>query len=156
MKKTILIGFSLLAINANAADSGAGCGFGTAIFDGQSGLAPHVLAATTNGSAGNQTFGMSTGTLGCQPTKAIDSLTSIYIENNINSIAVDFSKGQGESFDTLVKLLKIENNDVDAFSKLVKNNFAEIFPSENTTSVEVIENLASIMRKDAQLEAYVS
>src|SRR3569623_1425632 len=41
-----------------AAPNNVGCGVGTIIFDGQSGAAPQVLAATTNGILGNQTFGI--------------------------------------------------------------------------------------------------
>jgi hypothetical protein len=42
-----------------------GCGLGTIIFEGQKGIAPQVLAVTTNGTSGNQTFGITSGTLGC-------------------------------------------------------------------------------------------
>ena len=57
-----------------------GCGVGTMIFKGKSGLAPHVLAVTTNGTFGNQTFGMTSGTLGCNVDQKIVS-TAMYLNN---------------------------------------------------------------------------
>lgn len=45
------------------ADQDIGCGLGTMIFEGKSGLAPKVLGATTNGISGNQSFGITFGTL---------------------------------------------------------------------------------------------
>ena len=39
----------------------AGCGLGSMIFDPDSGFT-QIFAATTNGTSGNQTFGISTGT----------------------------------------------------------------------------------------------
>ncbi|HEY8553803.1 MAG TPA: DUF3015 family protein [Burkholderiales bacterium] len=41
------------------------CGWGSKLFDGQRGVVPQVLAATTNGTFGSQTFGISSGTSGC-------------------------------------------------------------------------------------------
>ena len=43
----------------------AGCGVGNLIFKDNNSVAPQVLAATTNGTFGNQTFGITSGTLGC-------------------------------------------------------------------------------------------
>ena len=48
-----------------AGDTDIGCGPGTKIWDGQTGVAPKALGATTNGSFGLQTFGITFGTLGC-------------------------------------------------------------------------------------------
>src|SRR3569832_2439659 len=68
MKNKFIIA-SLLAVApmgmAVAAPNNVGCGVGTIIFEGQSGVAPQVLAVTTNGTLGNQTFFISSGTLGC-------------------------------------------------------------------------------------------
>jgi hypothetical protein len=46
----------MLSAPANAIDS-TGCGLGSMAWRGQSGIGPQVLAATTNGSFGTQTFG---------------------------------------------------------------------------------------------------
>src|SRR3569832_2346522 len=66
MKNKFIIA-SLLAVApmnmAVAAPNNVGCGGGTIIFEGQSGNTPQVLAVTTNGTLGNQTFGSAAGTL---------------------------------------------------------------------------------------------
>ena len=48
----------------------AGCGLGSLIFDADSGWT-QIFAATTNGTSGNQTFGITSGTSNCDtgPTK---------------------------------------------------------------------------------------
>ena len=53
-----------VAAHADAA-GGNGCGWGNMLFEGQRGMAPHFLATTTNGTSGNATFGMTSGTNGC-------------------------------------------------------------------------------------------
>ena len=60
-KKAMLIGAmaALPVVGFAAGENNVGCGLGTKLFDGDSGLAPQVLAATTNGTLGNQTFGIS-------------------------------------------------------------------------------------------------
>lgn len=56
----------ILAAPAQAVDS-TGCGLGSMAWRGQRGIGPQVLAATTNGSFGTQTFGITFGTSGCDP-----------------------------------------------------------------------------------------
>ena len=64
MKKTAIIFLALSFILTGSAFAGGtadncGCGLGTMIFDGNDGLISQIAAATTNGSFGNQTFGIS-------------------------------------------------------------------------------------------------
>ena len=44
--------------NVAMADADIGCGLGTMVFDGKSGKVFKILGATTNGTSGNQTFGI--------------------------------------------------------------------------------------------------
>ena len=67
MKKT-LIAATLLGASTSAmavAPGGPGCGWGNLLFEGNSGLPMHLLATIVNGTSGNATFGMTTGTNGC-------------------------------------------------------------------------------------------
>ena len=64
----------LFATNASAYDS-TGCGLGSMAWRGQSGIAPQILAVTTNGSFGNQTFGITFGTSGCDPNGRVSGGT---------------------------------------------------------------------------------
>ena len=78
-----------LSSNAMAIDS-TGCGLGSMAWRGQSGTAPQILAVTTNGSFGTQTFGISSGTSGCDQNGRITGGTQRmvlnFLENNMSSM----------------------------------------------------------------------
>ncbi|WP_455242034.1 DUF3015 family protein, partial [Petrachloros mirabilis] len=57
-----------LASAVGNSDTGPGCGLGKLAwsdYGGQKQIAPQVMMATTNGTFGSQTFGISFGTSGC-------------------------------------------------------------------------------------------
>ena len=57
LRKTIAaVALASAPFTSVLADDDIGCGAGTIIWEGQSGLVPKVLGATTNGIFGNQTF----------------------------------------------------------------------------------------------------
>ena len=154
--KKIIAGVALSFASTMAfAGTDAGCGVGSMIFKGQSGIGPHVLAATTNGSFGNQTFGMTFGTLGCDTSKPVTSM-AMFMDNNFDKIARDVSRGQGENLDALAVILGIEEQDRAHFAALLQQNFATIFPSENVTSDQASDAVVSLMKTDEKLSAYVS
>ena len=123
MKK--LIAGALLMGASTLAFAQPGCGVGAMIWKGQSGIAPHVQAATTNGTFGNQTFGMTTGTLGCQTNQSVQSM-AMYMDSNIDKVARDMSRRSGENLDTLAVLLGVDEADRDSFRKVLQDNFATI------------------------------
>ncbi|MDL0431614.1 DUF3015 domain-containing protein [Marinobacter sp. TBZ242] len=153
MKK--LIAGALLMGASTLAFAQPGCGVGAMIWKGQSGIAPHVLAATTNGTFGNQTFGMTTGTLGCQTNQSVQSM-AMYMESNIDKVARDMSRGSGENLDTLAVLLGVDEADRDSFRKVLQDNFATIFPSSETTSGEAVDAIVALLEKDESLSKYVA
>ncbi|MGM0433753.1 MAG: DUF3015 family protein, partial [Pseudomonadota bacterium] len=53
-----------------SAPGGAGCGWGNMLFEGHSGTGYHLMATFVN-STGNRTFGMSSGTNGCDTSGAL-------------------------------------------------------------------------------------
>ena len=98
MKK--LLAIALLASSGMAmADNDVGCGLGTILFEGKSGVVPKVLAVTTNGTYGNQTFGITSGTLGCKTEGVITSRARLgmFMGTNSERLARDMSVGQGEA-----------------------------------------------------------
>jgi len=153
MKK--LIAGALLMGASTLAFAQPGCGVGAMIWKGQSGIAPHVLAATTNGTFGNQTFGMTTGTLGCQTNQSVQSM-AMYMESNIDKVARDMSRGSGENLDTLAVLLGVDETDRNAFRNALQDNFATIFPSSDTTSGEAVDAIVALLEKDETLSKYVA
>ncbi|KOO05450.1 DUF3015 domain-containing protein [Vibrio nereis] len=142
--------------NVAMADSDIGCGLGTMVFDGKSGKVFKVLGATTNGTSGNQTFGITFGTLGCDGNGTITSAQklALFIDGNMDNLARDIAKGEGETLATLSEVWGISAADKTAFNELAQQNFAEVFKSENVTSQEVFANLNTLVASDNALAAY--
>lgn len=154
--KKLLLGISFLAAPAlSFAHSDAGCGVGSMIFEGQSGVPQHALAATTNGTFGNQTFGMTSGTLGCDASKKITTAAVDFTNNNVDRLAQDMSRGEGEMLNTLAVLLGVDAADRASFNKLAKDNFASLYPNAQVTGNDVLDKLVTLMKQDAALAKYV-
>jgi len=69
LKKILVLFFSLTPVvsisSAIFASGPSGCGWDSKVWEGKSEVLAHVCAATTNGISGNQTFGITNGTAGC-------------------------------------------------------------------------------------------
>lgn len=157
MKKiTMLAAAALLFCGQAAAEDSTGCGVGSMIFDGKSGVLPQVLAVTTNGSTGNQTFGISSGTLGCDSNGTISSEAKMgmFTGENMESLALDMSRGEGEALETVASLMDIADEDRAAFYTLTKDNFAHIYSSADVTAGEVLANLRQVMAEDEAFKTY--
>ena len=157
MKKLCAVASVLALVPAAAmADNVGNCGWGSKLFDGQSGTAPQVLAVTTNGTFGNQTFGISSGTSGCTQDGTVRSnwRTAMFIDGNKEKLARDMSVGSGEALDSLAHLLGVESQDRQAFNLAAKDNMARIFPSEDASSQEIAAALREVLASDAQLSRY--
>ncbi len=138
------------------ADSDTGCGAGTILWAGQSGVVPKVLAVTTNGTFGNQTFGITTGTLGCSPNGVISSKVrlSMFTGSNLEHLAYDMSVGHGESLNTLADLMKIPATEKAHFFATTQSHYGEIFAPEHQSAGQILAALQGVMHADAQLAAY--
>lgn len=157
MKKLILIATMLAAfpLLSQAASRGAGCGVGAVLFDGQTGTAPHVLAATTNGSLFD-TVSMTFGIMGCDTSVTITASADAFLKDNIDKVARDMSSGQGEALETLANLLRIDDADKSTFYMATQQNFDRIFSREDISSIEVLVTLVGVMKEDKALAKYLS
>lgn len=148
--KLLLPAAALLAtVGLHAADDlrdNVGIGLGTIIFQGQSGLLSQICAATTNGSFGNQTFAITTGTLGARKWNGIVSNGQVqgFVKDNMDQLAREIAAGQGESVDTLAALLEIPAAERPAFARNLQTRFDAIYTSPTVTSSEVVANIATI------------
>lgn len=159
MKKKLLAAVVLGSIYATSAHADStGCGLGSMVWDGQQGIAPQVLAVTTNGTSGNQTFGITSGTLGCEQDGVIQSSAqlSMYTGSNMDQIARDMSVGSGESLHVLADLMGVEAQDRDHFFTTLQSNYASIFSTSDVTAEEVIGAIRDTMRGDAHLSQYAA
>lgn len=156
MKKLLIAGLITIATPLAAHANSAGCGLGSTLFKGQTGLAPNALAAITNGTSFNNTFGMTTGTLGCNQNDTVSAAADSFINNNMERVARDMSTGGGETMDTLAALMKIEDADKAKFLQVSQHNFTTIYSRDDVTSSEVLASLKAVMLSDKDLAKYVS
>jgi len=163
MKKIIaglvIIGASTLSTTASAgvaAGGAAGCGWGNALFKGQSGMPSHVIAGLTNVTFGNQTFGMTTGTNGCTTDGALGYGGQSVVSSIMDEFSEDVARGEGDAMNTVAVVYGVEANDRDAFAKTMHENFSTLFPSENVTADELMTSIEEVMKADATLSKYVA
>ena len=151
MKKIYLLsavtaGVLALASNANAYDS-TGCGLGSMAWRGQSGIVTQVLAVTTNGMFGTQTFGISTGTSGCDPNGRVTGGTGkmllAFLENNMEQFALDASVGAGETLTTIAGILNVDEG---SLAVKLQNNFGMLFASNDVDAVDLTLAVMSIAK----------
>jgi hypothetical protein len=150
---------SLLAVPALAADQTksaikgtgnygtAGCGLGSLAFGDTPG-AVQILAATTNGTFGTQTFGITSGTSNCGPSLFAQG-TQNFVEANREALAKDISRGQGESIGSLAAINKC--SDPTRVASALQKNYGAIFPSENASNEAVTQAILQTLHTDAAL-----
>jgi len=158
MKKAlILVGIGLvMSAGVARADRDIGCGWGTMLWEGQEGVPQKVMGATTNGSFGSQTFGISSETAGCKRSGVIkvEARVQMFAGANVDHLARDMAMGQGESLDTLAQLMGISDADKPTFFHLTKVHFAQIFSSDDITAGEMLTNLNRVVAADPTLAKY--
>lgn len=159
-KKLLLVSAVMLAplSSAIAVDNIGGCGWGSKLFSGQKGIVPQVLAVTTNGTSGNQTFGITTGTSGCTQDGVVKSnwKTAMFIGNNMNKLARDMSVGNGESLDSLASLIGVSKEDRAEFNTTLQAQFSSVFSSEEIQSEDVAANIKEVLSSSATLSSYAA
>jgi len=146
MKKIILSVIATIALTTTAfasTNSQTGCGLGAIIIKDNSSAVMLALQATTNGTSMNQTFGITSGTLGCKKTKLVmNERAAEFVASNMDVLAKEISVGHGESIDTLAELLNVE--DTAAFSASLQSNYNSIYTSQKVEMSDVLDNIATI------------
>jgi len=153
----ILMVLLLAPAGAAFADPDIGCGPGTQIWEGNTGTLPKVLGATTNGTFGLQTFGITFGTLGCNQggTVTADARLQHFTAGNLDRLAEEMSRGEGETLETFALLIGIEDSHRLAFYQFTQAHFAEIFASDQLTDGEALASLTALMARDDTFGVYV-
>jgi len=150
MKKLLVIGSiaAMLATGAFAGDlkDNVGCGLGTTLLGdkGNDSLVMQVIAATLNTTSGNQTFGITSGTLGCKKPEKIannDKLNK-FVADNMDKLAMDISAGHGETLAAVADMLKIPADKRADFYAKLKTNFDKIYASNKVEAADVIDSIA--------------
>lgn len=149
---------SAIAFSNSAYADNTGCGLGTVIFAGTSSVVTDVLAVTTNGTSGNQTFGITSGTSGCKYGSTISASKKAKIfsfaDKNMDEFALDVSKGSGEYLNSVADIIGIKEEDKARFFNLSQKNFSKLFSNENITTDKVVDNLVNMVNNDKVLKTY--
>lgn len=151
MKNAILFGVLILSLafvsTVSAGGYGpAGCGLGSLAFEGKTDMVSQVLASTTNGTAGNQTFGISSGTSNCDASGLVVAEKEIesFVAKNYDSLTKEMAAGSGEHLGTLAGMMGYSAEGLGSYTKA---NYGKIFKSESTTPVEMLVSLKAGMAK---------
>ncbi|OQW35423.1 MAG: orotate phosphoribosyltransferase [Nitrospira sp. SG-bin1] len=151
-KKVLLLAVAVLfgaqaglAMAANP-DTGPGCGLGKVLwqdYKGQKEIAPQVLQATTNGSFGTGTFGISTGTLGCTNDGKFMSehKTTMFASLNFEALTAEMAQGQGEHLASLATLMGVPTERHAAFFAMTQERYTSLVQAGEASPVALVKSL---------------
>lgn len=137
----------------------AACGLGNEIWGENGGFGKQALASTTNVwtmKGISTTFEI----FGCGPEdnwfkRASNEKVRYYANQNLDHLASQFARGQGEHLDAIAYLIQIRDEDLKRFHALAQTNFESLFPSDHVTADEMLYNLRQLMIEDKILSSYV-
>lgn len=131
------------------ADPDVGCGLGTMLWEGRSGMLPKLAAATTNGSSSNQSSGITSGTLGCAQDGIITAAHRLpmFAGANLDQLAAEMAAGQGESLDILAGMYAGDAQGRAAFRHLLQLNYAVLFDRPEVTAEQLLRRLDQLLER---------
>ncbi len=132
----------------------AGCGLGYLLFSNKDNTkVTQVLGATTNGTFGSQTFGITSGTSGCTEDGAVKMAkeTEVFAELNLESLRQEMAIGKGEYVSAFATLLGTPEARRPELMKFFQQNYSQLFPSSHTTSSELMTTLAAKLSQHPEL-----
>jgi hypothetical protein len=156
-KRVVVLSLAFLFVSFQAAitlaanpDTGPGCGLGKLAwsdYKNQKNIAPQVLMATTNGTFGSQTFGISSGTSGCTNDGTImgEHKVTMFAAINFESLAQDMAQGHGEHLASLAALMDIPKEHQAEFFALAQERYASLMQAGETAPVAMIKALNDAM-----------
>lgn len=124
-----------------------GCGIGTMALGEETGILSHVAATILNGLSGNQTFGVSSGTLDCDQSVSLVSVdeVEVFVADNMDHVISDAANGQGMYLAALADLMQIELADRPGFYASVQDNFDTIFLASDASPKGVAVALTELI-----------
>lgn len=151
-KRTGLIGSSVDKHNQTAAYGMAGCGLGSVLFGETESRGGQILAATTNGVYGNNSFAMSSGTSNCVPehsesTAQIRKNMEMFVAANKESLANDIAKSNGETITAISNIMGCK--DSTYLGAKLQARYETIFASKENTVVS--DNMMNTVANDRYL-----
>lgn len=129
-------------------DNGPGCGLGKLAWSDypeQQSVWAQVLQATTNGTFGSQTFGISSGTSGCTNDGTIfaSEKVNVFASVNFDNLAQEMAQGQGEHLTSLAALMGIPPEQHGIFFAMVQEKYTSLIQMGETSPKAVLKAMHS-------------
>jgi len=153
MKKLVMLSVAVLFVGTQVGlamaanpDTGPGCGLGKLAwgdYKGQKEIAPQVLMATTNGTFGSQTFGISSGTSGCTNDGKVmaESRTIMFAEMNFENLSQEMAQGQGEHLASMATLMGVPADHQAEFFALTQERYTSLVKAGEASPVAMVKAL---------------
>jgi hypothetical protein len=150
LKKVLLLSVAVLfgmqaglAMAANP-DTGPGCGLGKLAwsdYKNQKSIGPQVLMATTNGTFGTTTFGISSGTSGCTSDGKVwaDQKTTMFAQLNFENLSQEMAQGQGEHLASLATLMGVPAEHQAAFFAMTQERYTSLVKTGEASPVAMVK-----------------
>ena len=136
-----------LAMAANP-DTGPGCGLGKLAWGDyahQKNIAPQVMMATTNGTFGSGTFGISSGTSGCTNDGKVmaEQKTTLFAELNFENLSQEMAQGQGEHLASLATLMGVPAEHQAEFFAMTQERYTSLVKTGEASPVAMVKAINS-------------
>lgn len=155
MKKRLCVCCCVLAmltgassVLAGQAQNNCGCGLGTLLWGNKAdgSILSQTMQVTTNQFIGSQTFGITSGTLGCEQPENIgaDDRAFAYVRDNMDGLALDMASGRGEHLEALAELLEVPLPQRARFAAQLQSGFTQIIVTGEENAAVVLERIALV------------
>jgi len=142
--------FQAAVVMAANPDTGPGCGLGKLAwgdYKNQKNIFPQVLMATTNGTFGSTTFGISSGTSGCTNDGQIMSehKVNVFATLTFDNLSQEMAQGHGEHLTSLATLMGVPAEHQGEFFTLAQDRYTSLMQAGETSPVAMIKALNEAM-----------
>jgi len=141
--------FPAAAMAANP-DNGPGCGLGKLAWSDaahQKNIGPQVMMATTNGTFGSQTFGISSGTSGCTNDGVVfaEQKVSVFAAINFENLSQEMAQGRGEHLASLATLMGVPVEHQAEFFAMTQEKYTTLIQAGEAAPVAMLKALNGVM-----------
>lgn len=146
----VLLLFPMSALTAGYGT--AGCGLGSMIIGSDRGP-EQIFAATTNGTFGSQTFGMTFGTSNCGDHGLINlsKEREVFASENYTSLVKEMAQGKGENLNILASMYQCPTAQYREFGAMTQEKFNNLVAGAETTPTELLSQLEALLSQHHSL-----
>jgi hypothetical protein len=131
----------------------AGCGLGSLIIKPSGGQS---CAATSNGSMGSQSFGITSGTSNCTPSGGGEAALKQeeFFVANVAALSKEIAQGGGESVTAFAGTLGCQTTHMAQVAAALKTNYTQIFAEPG--AVAAFDAATESLRDDGDIKSHCS